>query len=85
MKQINQILETKDVVKFLQSRNLLSQYKKAKLYLLQERVLTVRFRGRKPNGSGIWYFRINKQYRAYCTFSGIGNLVVFEINDHQNK
>lgn len=84
MMKVRLILETKDVVQFLKSRNLLKQYKKAKRYLLEERILTVRFRERKPKGSGIWYFRINKQYRAYGTFNKNGNLVVFEINDHQN-
>ncbi|MDP4008495.1 MAG: hypothetical protein Q8P68_04875 [Candidatus Peregrinibacteria bacterium] len=82
--KITQIFETPEVVKFLKSRNLAKQYQKAKRYLLEERVLTVRFRERKPKGSGIWYFRINKQYRAYGVFNATGDLVVFEVNDHQN-
>ncbi len=84
MTRIKRIFETKEVEKFLKSRNLLKQYKKAKRYLLEERLLTVRFGERRPKGSGIWYFRINKQYRAYCVFNENNDLVVFEINDHQN-
>ncbi|MBT6069303.1 hypothetical protein HOG48_06135 [Candidatus Peregrinibacteria bacterium] len=84
MMKVKRILETKEVERFLKSRGLLKQYKKAKRYLLEEHFLTVCFKERRPKGSGIWYFRINKQYRAYGMFNENDNLVVFEINDHQN-
>ncbi len=84
MSKVREIFETKDIFKFLESRNLVKQYKKAKSYLLEGRILTVRFKERNPKGSGIWYFRINQQYRAYGIFNANGDLVVYEINDHQN-
>ena len=38
---------------------------------------------RKPKGSGIFSFRINKQFRAFC-IEDSDILIVFEINNHQN-
>ena len=83
MKKISKILETKEVVEYLKKRKLDKQYKKAKRYLLNQRLVTVRFRERRPKGSGIWYFRINKQFRALGVFNEEGDLVVFKIDDHQ--
>lgn len=63
------ILERKEVVRYLTARNLVKQYKKAKNYLLIGNTLQVKFKERKPQGSGIWTFRINKQYRALGVFA----------------
>lgn len=62
MKKIQYILEKKEVLPYLESRNLLKQYKKAKRFLLQGNTLQIKFKKRNPKGSGIWYFRINKQF-----------------------
>jgi hypothetical protein len=67
----------------LETRGLVQQYKKAKDYLLQGYQLKVRFKERNPKGSGIWYFRINKQFRALGVFNSEGDLIVFEIDNHQ--
>lgn len=83
MPKLNNIFEKKEIFDYLQKRNLLIQYKKAKQYLLSGSVLQVKFKERNPKGSGIWYFRINRQYRALGTFNTEGDLVVFKIDNHQ--
>lgn len=81
--RISTLFERKEILPYLESRGLLKQYKKVKTYLLQGNFSQVRFKERHPKGSGIWYFRINKQYRALCVFNDNGDLVVFEIDNHQ--
>lgn len=83
MPRVQHILELKKVLPYLESRGLLKQYKKAKTYLLDGHFLQVEFKERNPKGSGIWYFRINQQYRALGVFDGAGNLIIFEIDNHQ--
>jgi len=77
------IFESKEVAEYLEKRNLVSQYKKAKKYLLSGSIAQVRFKERHPKKSGIWYFRINNQFRALGVFDEEGNLIVFEIDNHQ--
>jgi len=77
------IVEEKDILKYLIKRNLLEQYKKAKTYLLLWLFAKVSFWIREPKKNWIYYFRINKQFRAYCIIKG-NQLRVFEINNHQN-
>ena len=83
MSKIQYIFEQKYILPYLESRNLSKQYKKAKNYLLLGHALKVRFKERNPQGSGIWYFRINKQFRALGVFDKVGNLIVFKIDNHQ--
>lgn len=78
---IQSIIEKKEVVNFLISRNLLEQYKKCKQFLLAGAFRNVDFKLRKPKKKGIYYFRINKQYRAFCGFNK-NELRVFKIDDH---
>ncbi|MBI4122092.1 MAG: hypothetical protein HY461_02065, partial [Parcubacteria group bacterium] len=70
-------------VPYLTARGLLKQYTKAKRFLLHGNLLQVRFKERNPKGSGIWYFRINKQYRALGVFDADGDLIIFKIDNHQ--
>lgn len=84
MPKIFKILEKKNVFLYLRKRGLVPQYQKAKRYLLDGHLLQTRFKERNPKGSGIWYFRINRQYRALGVFDEEGTLIVFEIDDHQN-
>ena len=77
------IFERKEILPYLQSRNLINQYKKAKQYLLSGNALQVKFKERNPKGSGIWYFRITKKYRALGIFNEKGDLIIFKIDDHQ--
>lgn len=83
MKHIQEILEKKEILPYLEERNLLKQYKKAKDYLLKGNTLQVKFKERNPKGSGIWYFRINRQFRAFGVFDDNGNLIIFRIDNHQ--
>lgn len=83
MLHIRFIYERKDVLPYLEARNLLEQYRKAKRLLLDGNVICVRLKKRHPKGSGIWFFRINKQYRALCVFDADGDLIVFTIDNHQ--
>ncbi len=77
MKKVKRILEKKEILPFLKARRLLSQYKKAKNFLLSENVLQIKFKERKPKGSGIWSFRINRQFRALGIFDKNGNWILF--------
>ena len=83
MKTVQEIFEKKDILPYLEKRNLLKQYKKAKEYLLKGNTLQVKFKERNPKGSGIWYFRINRQYRALGVFDENGSLIIFKIDNHQ--
>lgn len=82
MPRIRSIYEQKNILPYLQSRTLVEQYRKAKQLLLRGNVKQVCFKKRHPKGSGIWYFRINQQYRALCVFNVDNDLVVFAIDDH---
>lgn len=83
MKEINKILEKKEILPYLEARNLVQQYKKAKQYLVEGNALQVKFKERNPKGSGVFYFRINKQFRALGVFDNSGNLIIFKIDNHQ--
>lgn len=80
---IKQVCEQKWVIDYLEARNLMGQYRKAKMYLLAGLNTTVKFKQKHPKGDGVWYFRINKQYRAVGHFDIDGNFIVAEIDNHQ--
>jgi len=81
--KISKIIETKEVVLYLTKRGLTKQYQKAKLYILNGFLKHVDFKLRQPKSSGIWYFRINRQYRALGIMEK-DELRILEIDDHQN-
>lgn len=83
MPKVHKIFEEKEIEHYLRKRRLLEQYKKAKTFLLSGELLRVRFKERNPKGSGIWYFRINRQYRALGVFNREGDLIIFKIDNHQ--
>ncbi len=83
MNNLNNIFEDEWIFDFLQKRNLLIQYKKAKINILSWNNLKNYFKERNPKGSNIWYFRINKKYRAWWSFDNDWNLVIFKIDNHQ--
>lgn len=83
MVKIGGILEERGIFNYLQSRGLIKQYQKAKRYLLNGNVNSTKFKERNPKGEGIWYFRINKQYRALGIFDEEENLIIFKIDNHQ--
>ncbi len=83
MPKIKNIFEKKEIASYLKVRGLMKQYMKAKRFLLSGNQLQVRFSERNPKGSGIYYFRINRQFRALAVFDEEGNLIVFKIDNHQ--
>ena len=80
---IEKILIAEDLIDFLEKRNLWNQYKKCKNYLLNWFLNKVRFKLRQPKKDWIYYFRINKQYRALAKLEW-KVLKVFDIDNHQN-
>ncbi|MCH2188782.1 hypothetical protein MK079_03065 [Candidatus Gracilibacteria bacterium] len=72
---------TDEIFLYLRKRRILRQYNKVvkKLIAGQEKSLKIR----QPKNERIYYFRINKQYRAYGKMKE-GYLVVFAIDNHQN-
>lgn len=80
--KIRIILEEKDVYEYLKDRNLITQYRKAKNYLLAGNSSNVLLRKRQPKSSGVYYFRINRQYRAIGYFDG-DIFIVVQVDDHQ--
>jgi plasmid maintenance system killer protein len=80
--KINNIFEDEDVIDYLNSRQLIKQYKKVKEYLKQGNFAQIKFKERSPKKCGIWYFRINKKYRAIGYFDN-NDFIVSKIDDHQ--
>jgi len=80
---VNNIFEDEWIKEYLEKRNLLKQFKKAKNKILSWINSNNYFKERKPKNSNIWYFRINKKYRAYWSIDKDWDLIIFEINDHQ--
>lgn len=76
------VIEKESVAVFLKKHQLLDQYKKAKSFIELGYYELVMLKKRQPTADGIWYFRINKQYRAWAYKSG-DTLAVFRIDDHQ--
>ena len=70
------------ILDYLEKRNLINQYKKAKELLKLDQLTSVQFKKRKPKSSGKYYFRITKKYRAIGIFDG-KDFIVTEISDHQ--
>lgn len=80
---INNILEDEGILKYLEKRNLLEQYKKSKINVLKNINSWNYFKERKPKWSNIWYFRINKQFRAIWTIDKDWDLLIYKIDNHQ--
>ena len=83
MPEVSEIIEYKNIHSYLEARGLLKQYQKAKQILLSGDWDRVRFKEREPQNSGIWYFRINKKFRARGIFLTNGKFAVSGIDNHQ--
>lgn len=79
------VSEGKAVYEYLLTRGLLIQYKKAKAYLAIGNFNAVNFKKREPKDAGLWYFRINQQFRGVGIFVSAENFVVLDIYNHQNS
>lgn len=79
---IKNIFESDEVIKYLLKRNLVKQYKKAKNFILLWYFENVSLKKREPKEDEIYYFRINKQFRAIWYIQN-NNFYVLEIDNHQ--
>jgi plasmid maintenance system killer protein len=81
------LIETKDVLNYLEIRWLVKQYQKSKTYLQEWHSQKLDFKLRQPKEDGIYQFRINQKYRAFGVFRETEKygkvLLVYHISDHQ--
>lgn len=84
MLKINKIFEENYIYDFLEKRNLLNQYKKSKQNIIKWNHSWNKLLYRKPKKDWIIYFRINKQFRALWRFINKEELIIFDIDNHQN-
>ncbi len=82
MLRITSVIEYKPTVPYLEKRNLMPIYYKAKENILAGNYASVHLKKRKPTRDGVFQFRITQKYRAFGMLVG-GQLRIFEINDHQ--
>jgi len=80
---IKKVLISDDLINFLEKRFLVSQYKKAKTFILNWFYKNVDLKLREPKKDKIYYFRINKQFRALAKLDW-EVLKIFDIDNHQN-
>lgn len=83
MMPIKTVLEDETVIAYLGKRDLLKQYMKAKRYILAGLSGQTKLKERRPVGSGVWSFRINKQFRAFGYFENKETFIVSKIDNHQ--
>ncbi len=82
--EITELLINKKDIDYLVKRWLEKQYIKAKEYILDWNFKNVDFKIREPKKDNIYYFRINKQYRALVKLEN-ETLTVLKISNHQEK
>ncbi len=80
--QITEILIEKGLIQFLEKRQLVKQYQKAKKHILEGNYKQVDLKLRQPKNERVYYFRINRQFRAWC-YIDWNSLKVFDIDNHQ--
>ena len=80
---ISKVLIAPKALEYIQKRQLEKQYLKAKKYILWWYISSTSLKLREPKSDEIWYFRINKQYRALCKLEW-DILYVLAIDNHQN-
>lgn len=76
------VREFDEVLQYLEKKNLRKQYIKAKWNVEHDHTSGTQLRKREPKSDDMWYFRINRQYRALCYRDG-DTLIVFDVDDHQ--
>jgi hypothetical protein len=82
MVKIRQVLIAPEAREYLIKRQLDKQYEKAKIFITAGHFANVNLKIREPKEDRIWYFRINKQFRALCELDG-EILYVLAIDNHQ--
>lgn len=58
------VLEEDGIIDYIKKRNLVKSYLKAKKYLENDFFELVDLRKRKPKKANVFYFKIDKKYRA---------------------
>lgn len=76
------VLEEEGIVAYIKKRNLVNPYLKAKKFMESGFYESVDLRKRKPKSSGVYYFKIDKKYRA-IGYVEDDTFVVTGISDHQ--
>lgn len=79
--KITQIIINKKSIEFIESRWLQKQYIKSKTFILDGHFKQVDFKLREPKKEEIYYFRINKQFRAWWRIEE-SILKIFHIDNH---
>ena len=80
--QIKKVRVSTKVHKRVQKRGLEKQLGKAIKYILIWDLKTPSLKIRQPKSDGIFYFRINKQFRAICEIEK-ETLTILSISNHQ--
>ncbi len=79
---VEKIIETSKVRNYLLKRRLLVQYIRKKENIINSIFTWNYLKLREPKKDEIWYFRINKQFRAFWYLEW-KILKIFDIDDHQ--
>lgn len=76
------VMEEDGIIAYIKKRNLVKQYLKVKRYLENDFFELVDLRKRKPKSANVFYFKIDKKYRAIGYIED-NTFIVTEISDHQ--
>lgn len=76
------VLEEDGIITYIKKRNLVKPYLKVKKYLENDFFELVDLRKRKPKSANVFYFKIDKKYRA-IGYIEANTFIVTEISDHQ--
>ncbi len=82
MVKITKVLIAPEARDYLIKRQLDKQYQKARIFIIAWHFTNVDLKIREPKEDRIWYFRINKQFRALCELEW-ETLYVLAIDNHQ--
>jgi hypothetical protein len=76
------VLEEDGIITYIKKRNLVKPDLKVKKYLENDFFELVDLRKRKPKSANVFYFKIDKKYRA-IGYIEANTFIVTEISDHQ--
>ena len=78
---MNKIFIWEKILDEISKRWLLKQYEKVEKFLKEWKMKNVDFRLRNPKSDNIYYFKINKQYRLWCTYKN-NEIKIFHFDKH---
>lgn len=82
MIEIKELYIDEKVLLLIKEKQLLNQYLKAEKYLLEWNIKQVSLKIRQPKNKNIYYFRLNKQFRLWCTLID-WVIKIFHLDNHQ--